>query len=86
MRAMMLLTVEVPTIEHVGYIQKEVERLVSLAVRKALDEIPRALRDKAYVSNVTATPFWEGSVTAVLADEVQRLHAVVAVLERKGRT
>jgi hypothetical protein len=83
MKAMMLLIVEVPTLDHVSYIQKEAERLVGLAVRKALDELPRAMKDKAYVSNVTALPFGEGSTCALLADEVQRLHAVVDVLEKK---
>jgi hypothetical protein len=86
MKAMMLLVVEVPTLDHVSYVQAEAERLVGLAIRKSLDELPRALRDKAYVSRVTATPFGEGSVTALLADEVQRLHTVLDVLERKGRT
>ena len=83
MKAMMLLVVEVPTLDHAGYIQKEAERLVGLAVRKALDELPRAMKGKAYVSSVTATPFGEGSTCALLADEVQRLHAVVDVLEKK---
>ena len=82
MKAMMLLVVEVPTADHAGYIQKEVERLVELAVRKALDELPRALKNKAYVTNVTATPFGEGSTCALLADEVQRLHTVIDVLKR----
>jgi hypothetical protein len=82
MKAMMLLIVEVPTLDHAGYIQKEAERLAGLAARKALDEMTRAIRDKAYVSNVTVLPFGEGSTCALLADEVQRLHAVVDVLER----
>ncbi len=80
---MMLLVVEVPTLDHAGYIQKEAERLVGLAVHKALDELPRELKDKLYVSSVTATPFGEGSVTALLADEVQRLHAVIDVMEKR---
>ncbi|HEY5049345.1 MAG TPA: hypothetical protein VII50_00475, partial [Acidothermaceae bacterium] len=79
---MMLLVVEVPTLDHAGYIQKEAERLVGLAVRKALSELPRELMDKAYVSSVTATPFGEGSTCALLADEVQRLHAVIDVIKK----
>ncbi len=84
MKAMMLLIVEVPTLDHTGYIQKEAERFMQLAIGKALDELPRAMKDKAYVSSVTATPFGEGSTCALLADEVQRLHAVIGVME-KGR-
>ena len=83
MRTMMLLIVEVPTLDHAGYIQKEAERLTIKAVRQALEALPRQLRDKEYVVSVTAEPFAEGSGAALLADEVQRLHAVVDVLEKK---
>lgn len=82
MKAMMLLVVEVPTLDHAGYIQKEAERLVGLAVCKALDDLPRAMKDKAYVSSVTAMPFGEDSTCALLADEVQRLRTIVDVMER----
>lgn len=84
MKAMMLLIVEVPTIDHVSYIHKEAERLVSLGVNKVLFDLPRSLKDKAYVSNVVVQPFGEDSTCAALAEEVQRLHTVVAVLERKA--
>lgn len=38
MRSMMLLVVEVPTLDHVSYVQSEAERLVGLAIHKSLDE------------------------------------------------
>ena len=50
----MLLIVEVPTVDHTGYIQKEAERFVQNELHKALQELPRWLRDKEYVVNVTA--------------------------------
>ncbi len=85
MRAMMLLIVEVPTLDHASYIQKEAERLATKAVRQAMESLPRQLRDKEYVVSVTAEPIGEDSTCAALADEVQRLHTIVSVLEEKGR-
>jgi len=64
----MLVTVEVPTLEHAGFVQNEVARF---------------LRDKAYTSNVTVEPFGDHSVAAALADEVTRLRAIIDAMEKR---
>ena len=48
-----------------------------------MEALPRQLRDKEYVMSVTAEPIGEDSTCAALADEVQRLHAVVDMLEKE---
>jgi hypothetical protein len=53
--------------------------------RSPKEALPRQLRDKEYVVSVTAESIGEDSTCAVLADEVQRLHTIVSVLEEKGR-
>jgi hypothetical protein len=86
MRAMMLVIVEVPTIDHDSCIQKEADRFIQVHVTNLLyEKLPRFLRDKPYASSVTVEPFGEGSVAALLVDEVQRLRTVVDVLEKSVR-
>jgi hypothetical protein len=61
-RTLILVAVVTPRPEQGGYVRAEAERILATE-----------LREKSYVTNVTATILSEGSLAAELADEVLRL-------------